>query len=497
MRFHIQCETYQFKALPFGLSTAPMEFTVVTKEVKLLAMKQGIRTHQYLDDWLVRARSHQTCLQHTQTLVALCRELGWLVNEEKSELEPKQAFNFVGYQFDLKEGRVRPTPERWQALQTKILEIMSSPVCPVQKLMSLIGLRTATEKTSVPRSLTHETHTVASQEQLEGTRDNGKDHSHSKITPPTSRMVAGGKQCYYRSTITPRKTCSANLYRRIKRRVGRSLKRAHSKGKLVASRKQVAHKLPRVKGSLSGLERISGPLYQQHSPHSYRQHYSGCLHKQGRGNEVGRLVCPTMENTDLVYQERSNSQSSTHPRPSKRDSRQAIQTGPDNSNRMVPQSRGLPSNMQPVAQAPSGAICHQVQQQAPTVCLSGPRPPSMGSGCSQPVMGRTGPIRLPTGGHVGQSGGEVVRLPVQQNDTDCTRVVKHALVLGSGSHVKSDPPVPAQSAQSGNSTIQPDPTQKSVKSQPNRPRYQLTRGLIGLDNEKDAITSSCLDRKYA
>ena len=146
MRFHIQGKTYQFKALPFGLSTAPMEFTVVAKEVKLLAMKQGIRTHQYLDDWLVRARSHQTCLQHTRTLVALCRELGWLVNEEKSELEPKQVFNFVSFQFDLKEGRVRPTPERWQALQTKILEIMSSPVCPVRKLMSLIGLLTATEK---------------------------------------------------------------------------------------------------------------------------------------------------------------------------------------------------------------------------------------------------------------------------------------------------------------------------------------------------------------
>ena len=27
------------------------------------------------------------------------------------------------------------------------------------------------------------------------------------------------------------------------------------------------------------------------------------------------------------------------------------------------------------------------------------------------------------------------------------------------------------------------------------PRYQLTRGLIGLDNKKDAMTSRCLDRK--
>ena len=30
---------------------------------------------------------------------------------------------------------------------------------------------------------------------------------------------------------------------------------------------------------------------------------------------------------------------------------------------------------------------------------------------------------------------------------------------------------------------------------PTDPRYQLTRGLIGLDNEKDAMTSGCLDRK--
>ena len=57
LRFHVQGKTYQFKALPFGLSTAPLEFTVVTKEVKLMALQKNIRIHQYLDDWLVRAKS--------------------------------------------------------------------------------------------------------------------------------------------------------------------------------------------------------------------------------------------------------------------------------------------------------------------------------------------------------------------------------------------------------------------------------------------------------
>ena len=71
MHFHIQDQSYQFKALPFDLSTVPMEFTVVEEEVKLIALQKGIIIQQHLDDWLVRARSHQTCLQHTTTLIAI------------------------------------------------------------------------------------------------------------------------------------------------------------------------------------------------------------------------------------------------------------------------------------------------------------------------------------------------------------------------------------------------------------------------------------------
>ena len=137
LRFHVQGQTYQFKALPFGLSTAPLEFTVIAKEVKLMAIHKGIRIHQYLDDWLVRATSHQACLQHTQILVKICQKLGWLVNLDKSELDPKQIFEFVRYQSDLEASRVRPTPDRWQNLQDKILEILSLPTCPVRQFMRI------------------------------------------------------------------------------------------------------------------------------------------------------------------------------------------------------------------------------------------------------------------------------------------------------------------------------------------------------------------------
>ena len=53
LRFHLHGQTFQFRALPFGLATAPLEFTKVVKEVKLMAQSRGIRIHQYLDDWLL------------------------------------------------------------------------------------------------------------------------------------------------------------------------------------------------------------------------------------------------------------------------------------------------------------------------------------------------------------------------------------------------------------------------------------------------------------
>ena len=61
LHFHIQSQSYQIKALPSGLSTAPVEFTMVIKEVKLMAANKGMRIHQYLDDWLVIATYHQIC----------------------------------------------------------------------------------------------------------------------------------------------------------------------------------------------------------------------------------------------------------------------------------------------------------------------------------------------------------------------------------------------------------------------------------------------------
>ena len=86
------------------------------------------------------------------------------------------------------------------------------------------------------------------------------------------------------------------------------------------------------------------------------------------------------------------------------------------------------------------------------------------SGCTQSAMGGSGRIRLPTSGHIGQSGGEAAGLPMQESNTNCTRVAQHFLVLGFGGHVQSNSIEPASFAQSVDTTLQSDPSQKSDKS---------------------------------
>ena len=319
-------------------------------------------------------------------------------------------------------------------------------------------------KAGSPRPIAYETHTVASQKQLEGAGIAREDHSSTKITPPTFTMVATGKQCATRSTITPHKACSANLYRRIKRRLGRSLQRAHCKRVLVGSGEQVTHKLPGTQSSFSSIKRVPEPLCRPDDSDSVGQHHSGGLHKQGRRHAVGAPVCSTLEDLDLVFPEASNSEGPTHPRPPQCDSGQTIQAGSDHTNRMVPPSRNLSEAMQQVAPTSDRLVCHEVQSQVTPVCVFNTGPLGGSSGCTHPAMGRSGCIRLPTDRHTGQSGGEATELPVQEIHSHCPGMAQHALVLGLGEHVKPGPSQPTQPAQPADSALQSDPSQKSDKS---------------------------------
>ena len=156
LRFAHRSQIYQFTSLPFGLAPAPQVFTMILKEVKLMTLSRGIRIHQYLDNWLIRAQSPEESSYNTKVVVDLTESLGSMINQVKSELIPTQVhvFSFVGYEYHLNSALVKPTQERWQKLQALILRITNQSVLTARHLMSLIGLLASTEKL-VPEGRLH------------------------------------------------------------------------------------------------------------------------------------------------------------------------------------------------------------------------------------------------------------------------------------------------------------------------------------------------------
>ena len=318
-------------------------------------------------------------------------------------------------------------------------------------------------KTSLPRPASHETHTVASQKQLESAGSTGEGHSGTQIPSPSFGMVVGRTQRAARSTTSSVKTRTASLYRCVKRRVGCSPRRTYRKRFLVSTRKQPSHKLSGVEGSLSSPKRVPRSLYDQNCPSGHGQYNSSSLHKQGGRYEVRPTLCPSMENLNLVYQPPGNTKSPTHPRPSKCDSGQVIQAWSNHPDRMVSPSGSFSKTVRKMAPASDRPICHEVQPQVTSICVSGTGLPSCSSGCSHSLLGRSGCIRIPTDRHIGQSVGEIAGFPVQETHSDCTGVAQHALVLGFSDHVKSGPSQPAQHDQPVDTALQSDPSQKSDK----------------------------------
>lgn len=80
----------QFQTTAFGLAIAPRVFTNLLRTPIALLRRMCIRLIVYMDDILIMNQSYQGVQSDLQTVVAMMEGLGFLINKEKSELQPKQ-----------------------------------------------------------------------------------------------------------------------------------------------------------------------------------------------------------------------------------------------------------------------------------------------------------------------------------------------------------------------------------------------------------------------
>ena len=287
---------------------------------------------------------------------------------------------------------------------------------------------------------------MAPQETLESPRISGKGDPNSEVSPSVPAVVDPRGKCPKGSALTPPATRSSNLYRRLKRRLGCSLRRLHSKRYLVSARKQVAHKLLRTKSRVVSTKKIPTFSARKGRPDCHRQHYGCGIHQQGRRYEVRLTLCPSLAAPMLVQPQSNSTEGQTHSRPSECNCRQIVSPKAGHSDGVVPPSRDLRPPLSNLALSPSGHVCNKVQLQASSICVPNSRPKGLVSGCSDIILGGPGHVPLPPSVSDGEGGQQAVRSLVSQSNPDCPGMAQHALVLGpsgticEGSSLSSTPP---------------------------------------------------------
>ena len=240
----------------------------------------------------------------------------------------------------------------------------------------------------------YETISVASQNSLEISDASGHTNPLESEDDMTRGMVVRPSKRATRRVSPPKGTQNSNLYRRLKRRMGRSLKSRFYRRALVSTRKTPAHQSFRTEGSFSGSTILQKELQQQLSPHSLRQHLSGVIHQQTGRNKISGPMLTDLENSYLVPQQQGNTQSKARPGLTQCYRGRPLQEEPDPVNRVVPFASNIQENLQNMPESPSGPVCNQPEQKAPPLCLSDSRPSGLGSRCPEHPMGKPGCICL-------------------------------------------------------------------------------------------------------
>ena len=137
--FRIGEVKYQFRAMPFGLNIAPRVFTKLCRTILKQLRLQGIQVLVYLDDWLIWANSVEQCRLATQKVIQVLTKRGFLVNMEKSRLEPAQKFQWLGILWDTVKTTLSLPKDKVESLFRDLSAFLKRRTLTRRQLESMLG----------------------------------------------------------------------------------------------------------------------------------------------------------------------------------------------------------------------------------------------------------------------------------------------------------------------------------------------------------------------
>ena len=138
--FSFDDRKYIFRAMPFGLSSAPYLFTRFTKPIWSYLRKEfHIMIFAYLDDILILAHSYLECKFHTMVTVYFLNQLGFKLNLQKSCLTPSQTFTYLGTNVNLAQKTIGVTEFNRGKILSRVSSLLSEKEVSKRQLERVVG----------------------------------------------------------------------------------------------------------------------------------------------------------------------------------------------------------------------------------------------------------------------------------------------------------------------------------------------------------------------
>lgn len=134
---------YEFTSMPYGLSVAPRVFTKVMKEVISYLRNLGFQSVLYLDDILCIGDSFIECVDNVNKTLELLGCLGFIVNFEKSSLQPRKVCKFLGFVFNTQELTLSLPDDKREKIFSLVQKFLKLPTCSIREFSQLIGVLVA------------------------------------------------------------------------------------------------------------------------------------------------------------------------------------------------------------------------------------------------------------------------------------------------------------------------------------------------------------------
>ena len=153
LHFQFKGAIYEFRCLPFGLSSAPLIFTKTLMPVVALLRELGVRCVIYIDDMLNHGGiARYTTERHNRS--KLLEALGFTVNYNKSITEPTQEIEYLGVILDTTSMELKLPGEKLKKIRLEAGKIARGAEPLTARILSrLIGKMNAASQVVPPAPL--------------------------------------------------------------------------------------------------------------------------------------------------------------------------------------------------------------------------------------------------------------------------------------------------------------------------------------------------------